>query len=119
MENGDQYTEKFIRTMAKPNQEAVALLSVKYDLQPGTVEAFLDRYLADTDIGYKLLKDSLRASGGEASKAISGMELLVLEKESYSQALANASQSVGITMKTAVLLVSDYRMFTARGKGSE
>ena len=104
--------------MAKPNQEAIALLSLKYDLQPGMVESFLDSYLTDTDMGYKLLKDSLKPSSGEASKP-SAMELLGLEKESYSQTLAKASQSVGISIKTAALLVSDYRMFTARGKSGE
>ncbi len=117
-ENGDRYTEKLMKTISKPNQEAIALLSLKYDLQAGMVESLLDSYLTDTDMGYNLLKDSLKSSSGEASKP-SAMELFGLEKESYSQALAKASQSVGITIKTAALLVSDYRMFTARGKSDQ
>lgn len=116
--NGDRYTEKFMKTISKPNQEAVALLSLKYDLQPGMVESFLDSYLTDTDMAYKVLKDSLKPSSGETSKP-SAMELFYLEKESYSQTLAKASQSVGITIKTAALLVSDYRVFTATGKSGE
>jgi len=61
---------------------------------------------------------ALKSSSGEASKP-DVMEFLGLEKESYSQALAKASQSVGITIKTAALLVSDCRMFTASGKSGE
>lgn len=117
-ENGDRDIERLMKTMAKPNQEAIALLSLKYNLQPGMVEIFLDSYLTDTDWKYRGFKDSLKSSSGEASKP-DVMEFIGLEKESYSQALAKASQSVGITIKTAALLVSDYRMFTASGKSGE
>ena len=115
-EDRDRY--KLMTTIAKPNQEAVALLSLKYDLQPSTVERFLDCYLTDTDMGYKLFKDSLKVSSGEASKP-GAIELLGLEKESYSQALAKASQSVGITITTAALLVLDYKVFRAKGNGGD
>jgi hypothetical protein len=114
-ENRDRDIERLMKTMAKPNQEAIALLSLKYNLQPGMVESFLDSYLTATDMEYSLLKNSLKPSNGETSE-FNAMELLGLEKESYSQALEKASQSVGITIKTAALLVSDYRMFTASGK---
>lgn len=114
----DKYTEKLMQTIAKPNQEAVMLLSQKYDLQPGLVESFLDSYLTDTDGGYKLLKESLKPSNAGRSKP-DAMELFGIEKESYIQALVKASQSNGITPKTAALLVTDYKLFTARGNSGE
>lgn len=75
-------------------------------------------YLSDTDLGYKLVKESWKPSSGEPSKSRT-MELLVLEKESYSQALAKASQAVGIPTKTAALLVLDYRKSADGGKNKE
>ena len=112
--NANEATEKFMKTMSKPDQEAVALLSQKYDLQPGLVESFLDSYLSGTDMGYKLLKDSLTTSSGTKSKT-DAMNLLSLEKEKYYEALAKASQSVGITIKSGALLVSDYKMLIKNG----
>ncbi|MBI1919488.1 MAG: hypothetical protein HYS23_00245 [Geobacter sp.] len=117
-ENTNETTEKFMKTLSKPDQEAVALLSQKYDLQPGLVESFLDRYLSDTDMGYKLLKDSLTTSRGDKSKTDS-MELLSLEKEKYYEAMVKASQVAGITIKNGALLVSDYKMLTKNGKDVE
>ena len=107
-----------MKTLSKPDQEAIALLSQKYDLQPDLVESFLDRYLSDTDMGYKLLKDSLTTSSGEKSKNNS-LNLLSLEKENYYEALAKASQAVGITVKSGALLVSDYKMLIKNGKNGE
>ena len=117
-ESTGRYTDKLMETIAKPDQEAVALLSLKYDLKPDVVESFLDRYLSNTDMGYKLLKDTLKSSERTASKQ-DEKGLLGLEKESYHQALVNASQSFGISLKTAALLVSDYRMLTVAVKGGE
>jgi hypothetical protein len=114
----DWDTQKLMTTLGKPDQEAVAPLSQKYDLQPDLIESFLDRYLTETNMGYRLIKESLKPSNSEASKP-NTTELLHLEKENYFQALVRASQAVGITTKTAALLVSDYKMFTQRNNDNE
>jgi hypothetical protein len=114
-ENGNLYSEKLMKTLLKPNQEAIALLSLKYDLQPSMVESLLDSYLSETDLGYKILKESFRSSSADALQP-STMASFDFEKESYSKVLAKASQPVGITVKTAALLILDYKMFTARDR---
>ena len=113
-EEKNMYTERFIETMTKPNQEAVALLSQKYDLQPYVIENFLDKYLLDTDIVYS----SLKSSTTDATKS-DHMEMMVLEKDKYLQALEKAAQTVGISTKTAALIVLDYKMLIARGNDRE
>lgn len=112
------YSKKLMKIFSKPNQEAIALLSLKYDIQPSVIESLLDSYLTETDIGYKILKQSFRSSTDITAKDTL-MEPFDFEKESYSKALAKASQSVGITLKTAALLVSDYKMFATVDKSSK
>ena len=51
--NGNQNPQELMEIMAKPNQEAVTLLSLKYDLQPAIVESFLDGYLTDSKYNLK------------------------------------------------------------------
>jgi hypothetical protein len=114
----ENYTENLNNRFTKPNQEAIALLAVKYDVQPDLVEKFLDIYLSDTNLTYRLMKELRKPSGGEPPKSDT-MQLLVLGKEGYSEALAKASHEVGIAAKTAALLLLDYRTYTHEGNNRE
>lgn len=116
-EKTNQGTQKFINTLSKPDQEAVALLSQKYDLQPSLVEKFLDLYLTETDIQFRMFKESVKAP--ENKSKTYDIEQIFLEKEGYLTALVNSSKTAGITTKTAALLVTDYKTITTKERSSE
>lgn len=108
--------KKYIQTLTKPNQEAVALLAAKYDMRVETVERFFDSYLSDTSSSYLLLKSAVADKDDDKAKA-DNMDLVALEKEKYYQALVRASDLVGIAVKTGAQLVSDYKTFLKQDSG--
>lgn len=117
-EERDKYSEQFFKTISKPNQEAVALLSQKYDLQPNVIENFLDKYLSDTDMGYRLIKSALKSSTTNASNS-DDKEMIGLEYGKYLITLEKEAQAFGISTKTAALIVLDYKMLVSKGNNSE
>lgn len=112
----DKESAELLRHFAKPDQEKVGLLAVKYGIAVDAVEKLLDGYLTETDYGYRSTK--LQAKGVEATKAKNDddpLSYMTQDKGVYVGILTNVARESGLDPKIAASIVIDYRAKVVAG----
>jgi hypothetical protein len=114
----EKNSAQFLKTFSKPNQEAIALLSQKYELNAKTVEGFLDKYLSDTDMAYRLIKSATESSTKNPSDTFF-KEMIGVESDKYLTTLEKDAQAFGINIKIASQIIIDYKTLTSKNDKGE
>jgi len=104
-------TDKILEYVARPDQEMVALLAIKYKRDAETIEKILDIYLTDTDIVYK--KAKLKFQQKKDKDLYSGnenmLELYALDKTFYANEISKLSNQFPINPTIIASIIMDYR----------
>ena len=105
--------DKLMQYFAKPDQQMVGVLAVKYNVQPATVESLLDQYLTKTDYTYRSFK--LKSQG--ANTANSGNEdvlrSITKDKKFYSKTIEVLASRFNVPPATTASIIFDYLEYEA------
>ena len=66
--DNDKYVQKIMDLIVKPDQDKVALLSIKYNLDLELTEKILDEYLTENDFDYNRMKDISKTNASASDK---------------------------------------------------
>ncbi len=101
--------------LAKPDQEIVALLAVKYNKTLDTIENIVDIYLTDTDYGYRQIKSTIQKKNkGETKKQNEiNLELIALDKSAYADTVARISSLFSLEPSIVASILVDYKTWKA------
>ena len=111
----EKFASKWLENMAKPNQEIVALLAIKYNKNLEIIERILDIYLNDTDFGYRQIKTTIQKENKAETKEASEikLELFALDKSAYADTVAKISNQFSIDPAIVASILVDYKTWKA------
>jgi hypothetical protein len=119
-EKSREFASKMLENVAKPDQEIVALLAVKYNKDLDIIEKLIDIYLTDTDYAYKHMKSTIQEKNkGETKKPNEiNLELFVLDKSAYADTVAKISRQFSLEPAIVASILVDYKTWkTAESRG--
>lgn len=116
--------EKFYQELnehfAKPNQEIVALLSIKYGIGFDIVETLLDSYLSETDLGYKARKSSIKGvKSSKGDDTADPLKSIMRQKSEYAKILTRVATELQINPVTAASIIIEYKIWSAPTEASK
>jgi hypothetical protein len=114
-EMSKDFTNKWVANLAKPDQEIVALLAVKYGKDLGIIETIVDTYLTETDFVYKQFKSTIQQKDKEETKqpVEFSFELFVLDKSAYADKVAQISSQFSLDPAVVASILIDYKIWKA------
>lgn len=108
----NEEAHQLAQLMAKPDQQTVALLAIKYDVPSDAVQTLLDLYLSKTDETYESTRDATLGIKKSVNNSRNPLLSLYKDKEVFTRALTYAATSSGIPQKTAAAIVEEYEIET-------
>jgi hypothetical protein len=110
-----EFASKMLENLAKPDQEIVALLAVKYNKTLDTIESIVDIYLTDTDYGYRQIKSTIQNKNKEETKKPNeiNLELIALDKSAYADTVAKISSHFSLEPSIVASILVDYKTWKA------
>ena len=112
--SGD-FASKMLENLAKPDQEIIALLAVKYNKDLDLIENIVDIYLTDTDFGYSQIKSTIKEKNrGETKKPNEiNLDLFALDKSAYANAVAKISRQFSLEPALVASILVEYKTWKA------
>jgi hypothetical protein len=112
--SGD-FASKMLENLAKPDQEIIALLAVKYNKDVALIENIVDIYLTETDFTYRQIKSTIKEKNrGETKKPNEiNLDLLALDKSSYTNAVAKISNQFSLEPALVASILVEYKTWKA------
>ncbi len=127
---------KMILLRYKPDQEIVALLSLKYHQNANIIENVVDQYLINSDFTYRVLKKAQELQPEElspkqvwkvfesrkevlGSKTDKEIELGVLEKSAYADLVAKISHQFSVDPSIVASILVDYKIMKSLKEAAE
>jgi hypothetical protein len=113
-EANKKLSQELVEYFAKPDQEKVALLSIKYGIGFDIVENLLDAYLSRTDLEYKSSKSSTKSvKSSEGDDTSDPVKSLMRQKSEYAKILTQLANELQISPVVAASIVIDYKHWKA------
>jgi hypothetical protein len=111
----EKFASKWLENLAKPDQEIVALLAIKYNKKLDVIEKILDIYLTDTDYGYRQIKSTIKRKDKEETKKPNeiNLELFALDKSAYADTVAKISNQFSLEPAIVASILVDYKTWKA------
>jgi hypothetical protein len=111
----EKFASKWLDNLAKPDQEIVALLAIKYNKNLDIIEKILDIYLTDTDFGYRQMKSTIQKKNKEETKKPNeiNLELFALDKSVYADTVAKISNQFSLEPAVVASILVDYKTWKA------
>ena len=111
----NEFVSKMLEHWAKPDQEIVALLALKYNKPLDIVENVVDIYLTDTSLEYNQIKSTYREKDLRETKKPHGinLELLTLDKSAYADKVVKISNQFSLEPAIVASILLDYRTWKA------
>lgn len=106
-----QAANKFMEDLAKPDQQMVAVLAMKYGVTNTAVEKLLDVYLTKTDFAYQAIKNTTLDEQHNKTHTNNASASLFEDKAEYSKALAAAAAESEIPIRTAASIIEEYEVW--------
>ena len=110
-----ELASKMLEHLAKPDQEIVALLALKYNKPLDIVENVVDIYLTDTDFVYKQTKSAFQKKDVKETQKVNeiNFELLALDKSAYADTVARISSQFSLEPVIVASILIDYKVWKA------
>ena len=110
-----EFASKMLENLAKPDQEIVALLAVKYNKNLDIIEKIVDIYLTETDYGYSQIKSTIQKKNKEETKKPNEikLELFALDKSAYADTVAKISNQFSLEPAIVASILVDYKTWKA------
>jgi hypothetical protein len=115
-EMAKEFTNKLKELISKPNQEAIALLSVKYGNDANIVEKIIDQYLMETDFFYRMMqkpKDTQRSK--KDFETVYG----ILDKSAYIELINHLSTKFSVEPSKVASILLDYKLWDIAKEAAE
>lgn len=114
-EKSREFASKMLDNLAKPDQEIVALLAIKYNKNLDLIENIVDIYLTDTDYGYRQIKSTIQKMDKRETKKPKNvnLELFTLDKSAYADTVAKISNQFSLDPAIVASILVDYKTWKA------
>lgn len=103
-----QFTQKFKELISKPNQEAIALLAIKFGSDANIVEKIVDQYLSETDFMYRMMK---KPKDEQRSKNDLEIASGLLDKAAYKELVNHLSAEFSVEPSKVASIILDYKLW--------
>lgn len=105
--------DKFMQNLAKPDQQMVSLLAIKYGAPRLMVENLLDGYLSKTDYNYRNFKRRADGVGISTDTSEDPSWLNDADENFYTQTISSLSTQTKVSPATAASIIFDYLTWEA------
>ncbi len=112
----EEVSGKMKNLRTKPNQEATALLSIKYKLDVNTIEKIIGEYLIETDFKYRNLNEI-----NKSQRTKHDMEIYtgILDKSAYVELINQISTNYSLEPSTVSSILFDYKIWGLATEATE
>jgi hypothetical protein len=110
-----EFQSKTYKYLSAPDQEIVALLSVKYKIDLDLMENIMDVYLSETDPSYQILKSTLHEIGKGEKQEFEDIVTTEFfkDKSKYADAIKKVSNKFSLDPAVVASIIIDYQAWKA------
>ena len=106
-ETSNETVQSIMTLIGKPDQEKVALLSIKYNLEVEITETILDEYLTINDFEYSRVK-TMTSSKPDTTSSENPILFMTRSEHKFKESILSISTKYNIRSWTVANLIIDY-----------
>ena len=115
----NENTSKFLARVGRPDQEKVALLALKYNVDPQLTEMLIDEYLSKVDISYTMMKSMAKRNNIASENNPSDIDtIMALDRTSFVNIVQQMAKAHSVDVKVLSGLLVDYREWSVAEKSN-